>query len=62
MKTTNAYIIKTTNANFKCVTTNMDEYKKKTQNFLKPQIFLFFWKVLSMCTQITNENTDNSAT
>ena len=35
---------------------------KKTQNLLKPQIFLFFWKVLSMCTQITNENTDNSAT
>ena len=31
-------------------------------NYLKPQIFLFFSEVLSMWNQITNENTDNSAT
>ena len=36
--------------------------KKNTQNSSKPQIFLFFSEALSMCNQITNENTDNSAT
>ena len=35
---------------------------KKMQSLLKPQIFLFFSKALSMSNQITNENTDNSAT
>ena len=35
---------------------------KNTHNLLKPQIFLFFSEALSMCNQITNENTDNSAT
>ena len=35
--------------------------KKNTQNLLKSQIFLFFSEALSMCNQITNENTDNSA-
>ena len=34
----------------------------KTHNLLKAQIFIFFSEVLSMCNQITNENTDNSAT
>ena len=32
-----------------------------TQNLLKLQIFHFFSEALSMCNQITNENTDNSA-
>ena len=35
---------------------------KKTHNLLKPQIFLFFSEASSMRNQITNENTDNSAT
>ena len=35
---------------------------KKTQNLLKWQIFLFFSEALLMCNQITNKNTDNSAT
>ena len=34
--------------------------KKKTQNLLKLQIFIFFSEALSMRNQITNE--DNSAT
>ena len=29
---------------------------------LKPEICLFFSEALSMCNQIANENTDNSAT
>ena len=36
--------------------------KKKTQNLLKLQTFLFFSEALSMYKKITNENTDNSAT
>ena len=36
--------------------------KKHTQNLLKSQIFLFSSEALSMCNQIANENTDNSAT
>ena len=32
-----------------------------SQNLLKPQIFLFFPEALSMCNEITNENTDDSA-
>ena len=36
--------------------------EKNTQNSLKPQIFFFFSEALLMCNQITNENTDNSAT
>ena len=35
---------------------------KKTHNLLKPQIFIFFSEALSMYNQITNENTDNTAT
>ena len=35
--------------------------KKNTHNFLKLQIFLFS-EALSMYNNITNENTDNSAT
>ena len=35
---------------------------RKTQNLLKSQIFLLFSEALSMSTQITNDNTDNSAT
>ena len=35
---------------------------KKTHKLLKPQIFLFFSEALSTCNQITNENTNNSAT
>ena len=34
----------------------------KTYNLLKPQTFVFFPEALSMCNQITNNNTDNSAT
>ena len=30
--------------------------------YLKPQIFVFCSEALSMWNQITNENTDNSAT
>ena len=40
MKTTNAYIIKTTNANFKCVTTNMYEYKKNAKSLKTTNISL----------------------
>ena len=36
--------------------------KKITQNLFKLQIFLFFSEALSMYNNITNENTDNSAT
>ena len=36
--------------------------KKTHIIYLKPQIFIFFSEALSMCNQITNENTDNSAT
>ena len=36
--------------------------KKHAHNLLKLQIFLFFSEALSMCNQITNENTDDSAT
>ena len=36
--------------------------KKKTQNLLKVQIFLFFSEALSMYNKVKNENTDNSAT
>ena len=32
------------------------------QMYVKPQIFLFFSEALSMWNQITNKNTDNSAT
>ena len=35
---------------------------KNTYNLLKAKIFLFFSEALSMCNQITNENTDNPAT
>ena len=34
---------------------------KKNTHLLKPQILLFFSEALSMCNQITNQNTDNSA-
>ena len=34
---------------------------KNAHNLLKAQIFLFFSEALSMCNQITNENTDNPA-
>ena len=36
--------------------------KKNTQNLSKSQMFFFFPEALSMCNQIRNENTDNSAT
>ena len=35
---------------------------KNTHNLLKAQAFLFFSEALSMCNEIRNENTDNSAT
>ena len=35
---------------------------KNTQNLLKAQIYFFFSEALSICNQITNKNTDNSAT
>ena len=36
--------------------------KASTHNLFKPQIFLFFSEALSVCNQVTNENTNNSAT
>ena len=53
------YIYKT-NANFKCVTSNI--WIRRTQNLLKSQIFLFFSEALSMCNQITSKNISNSVT
>ena len=35
---------------------------KNTNNLLKAEAFLFFSEALSMCNEIRNENTDNSAT
>ena len=36
--------------------------KKHAQDLLNSQIFLFFSEALSICNQVTNENTGNSAT
>ena len=40
----------------------LEVYGQKNIIYLKPQIFLFFSEALSMWNQITNENTDDSAT